>query len=200
MKKASVAIEAFESPTPPQPSVLIGIDWADKEHAFCARTPDGKLHHGSFKHKSAAITEWLSTWTSKYPELPIDVCLESSRGSLVNALREFPSVRIYPVNPAALAAYRKSLAHGGGKNDPLDARLILKFLEQNREHLRCLKLDSPETRELLALTAQRRELVEKRVALANSIGALWKQYFPAILELKPARTYVAFVIKLVIKH
>ena len=73
----------------------------------------------------------------------------------------------------------------------MDARLILKFLEQNREHLRCLKLDSPETSELLALTGQRRELVEKRVALANFIGALWKQYFPAIVATQSKRVHVA---------
>jgi transposase len=32
------------------------------------------------------------------------------------------------------------------------------------------------------------------------LGDLWKQYFPAILELKPARTYADFVIKLTLKY
>jgi transposase len=200
MKKASVTREAFESPAPLVPSILVGIDWADKEHAFSIRTPDSKLHAGSFKHSPAAIREWIESWMSRYPNLPIDICIESSRGALINALREFPCVQIYPVNPKALANYRAAFAHGGGKNDPVDARLILKFIEQNREHLRPLQKDSPETMELFALTTQRRQIVEERVALANRIGALWKQYFPAILELKPARTYSEFVIKLVHKY
>jgi hypothetical protein len=50
MKKSTVTREAFESPAPLAPSILVGIDWADKEHAYCVRTPDGKLHSGSFKH------------------------------------------------------------------------------------------------------------------------------------------------------
>ncbi len=34
MKKASLAREAFLSPATCPPSILIGIDWADKEHAY----------------------------------------------------------------------------------------------------------------------------------------------------------------------
>jgi hypothetical protein len=34
MKKATVTREAFDSPATPAPSILVGIDWADKEHAF----------------------------------------------------------------------------------------------------------------------------------------------------------------------
>jgi len=132
MKKASVTHEAFESPAPIAPSVLVGIDWADKEHAFAIRTPDGKLHIGSFKHSPAAIREWIEAWNNRYPNLAIEICIEASRGSLINALREFPYVKIYPVNPKSLANYRGAFAHGGGKNDPDDARLILKFIEQNR--------------------------------------------------------------------
>jgi transposase len=119
---------------------------------------------------------------------------------LINALREYALAEVYPVNPKALANYRSAFAHGGGKNDPVDARLILKFIEQNREHLRPLQKDSPETTELYQLTTVRRQLVEERVALANRLGALWKAYFPAILELKPARTYSEFVIALVLKY
>jgi transposase len=200
MKKASVTREVLSSSTPQQPSILVGIDWADKEHAFAAKTPDGKLHQGTFKHNAKAIKEWLEYWTTRFPNLQIDVCIESSRGSLINAMRECKFVRIYPVNPYALWNFRAAFAHGGGKNDPVDARLILKFIQDNREHLRPLQTDSPETTELRELTRQRRELVEARVDLANQIGALWKEYFPAILELKPARKYSEFVIALVLKY
>jgi len=85
-----VTHEAFESPAPIAPSVLVGIDWADKEHAFAIRTPDGKLHLGSFKHSPAAIREWIEAWNNRYPNLAIEICIEASRGSLINALREFP--------------------------------------------------------------------------------------------------------------
>ena len=200
MKKATVTREAFDSPATPVISILVGIDWADKEHAFCVRTPDGKLHSGFFRHSPKDIAEWVQEWIKRFPNHSIDVCIESSRGALINALREFSCVNIYPVNPKALANYRAAFAHGGGKNDPVDARLILKFIEQNREHLTPLQRDSAETTELYKLTTVRRQLVEERVALANRIGALWKDYFPAILELKPSRTYSEFVIALVLKY
>ena len=136
MKKSTVTSEAFHSIALQEPSILVGIDWADKEHAFCVRTPDGKLHSGSFKHTPV---EWVEGWNKRQPNLAIQVCIESSRGSLINALREYSIVEIYPVNPSALANYRSAFAHGGGKNDPVDARLILKFIEQNREHLKPLQ-------------------------------------------------------------
>ncbi len=200
MKKASLARELLLSPAPIAPSILIGIDWADKVHAFSARTPDGKLHSGSFQHNPKAIRERIEAWSNQYPDLPLKICIESSRGSLINALREFRNVQIFPVNPAAMSHFRKAQAHGGGKSDPVDARLILQFLEQNLATMTPLMQDSPETTELRELTRQRRELVEARVDLANQIGALWKDYFPAILELKPARTYTEFVIALVLKY
>ncbi len=168
MKKASVTLEAFESPGPIVPSVLVGIDWADKEHAFAIRTPEGKLHLGSFKHSPATIREWIEAWNNRYPNLAIEICIEASRGSLINALREFPYVKIYPVNPKALANYRGAFAHGGGKNDPVDARLILKFIEQNREHLRPLQQDSPETRELFGAPPLFRLILNWRFPMSES--------------------------------
>jgi len=113
----------------------------------------------------------------------MEVCIESSRSALINALREYPIVEIFPVNPAAMSHFRKSQAHGGGKSDPVDARLNLVFLKQNVAIMTSLLEDSPETTELRKLTSQRRDLVEQRVDLANRIGTLWKEYFSAILEL-----------------
>ncbi|MEQ1831003.1 MAG: hypothetical protein ABL921_33965, partial [Pirellula sp.] len=74
MKKSSVILESFESPAPVSPSVLVGIDWADKEHTFAIRTPDGKLHNGSFKHSPDSIREWIEAWSKRYPNLSIEIC------------------------------------------------------------------------------------------------------------------------------
>lgn len=118
-------------------------------------------------------------------------------GALINALMEYPQVRIFPVNPFALANYRKAFAPGGGKNDPVDARLIMQFLQHCPAQLRQLIPNSPETRELTALAQDRRQFVEQRVALSNRLMAYLKAYFPTILELKPARAYSEFVVRLV---
>ncbi|MEZ6090066.1 MAG: transposase [Pirellulaceae bacterium] len=43
---------------------------------------------------------------------------------------------MHPINPAALASYRKAFAHGGGKNDPGDAKLIAEYLKHYQYRLR----------------------------------------------------------------
>jgi hypothetical protein len=77
--------------------------------------------------------------------------LETSRGALINSLLQYPLVTVYPVNPDALANYRKTFNHGGGKSDPVDARLILQYLQHYRTQPRPLQIDQPLTRELASL-------------------------------------------------
>lgn len=181
----------------PKCTIQVGIDWADKEHAFSAMLPSGMIKAGSFKQNKIGIEEWIAELSKLSPDCNIDVCIETSSGALINALMEYSQVRIFPVNPLALANYRKAFAPGGGKNDPVDARLIMQFLQHYRDQLRQLVPNSPETRELTALAQDRRQLVEQRVALANRMMSYLKAYFPTILELKPARAYSEFVVRLV---
>jgi len=203
----AIAVSATPAPTqhdatPPDtsPRILVGIDWADGEHVYVMCDPHGALHRGTVQQSPEAIAQLLADWQRTYPDTRVDVCLETSRGPLINALLEHPQVHLYPVNPNALANYRKAFAHGGGKNDPVDAGLILQFLTSYREQLRPLEPNAPLTRELAALCEDRRGLVEQRVKLAQQLKSLLKAYFPAILLMKPAKIYAAFVIRLVLKY
>jgi hypothetical protein len=202
-KKDSSAVAASTTPDPTQheatppdatPPILVGIDWADGEHVYVMRDPQGELHRGTVQQSPEAIAQLLADWQSTYPGTRVEVCLETSRGPLINALLEHPQVHIYPVNPNALANYRKAFAHGGGKNDPVDAGLIFQFLARYREQLRPLQPNAPLTRELAALCQDRRGLVEQRVKLAQQLKSLLKAYFPAILLMKPAKIYAKFVV------
>jgi hypothetical protein len=107
---------------------LIGIDWAENEHEFSAALPDGTVQRGAFKQKKVAIDEWGNELATLHPNATLDVCIETSTGALINALLEYPQVRVFPVNPLALCSYRKAFAVGGGKNDPVDAQLLMQFL------------------------------------------------------------------------
>jgi len=151
----------------PKNTIQVGIDWADKEHAFSALLPSGKIKTGSFKQSKTGIEEWIAELSKLAPDCNIDVCIETSSGALINALMEYSQVRIFPVNPFALANYRKAFAPGGGKNDPVDARLIMQFLQHYRDQLRQLVPNSPETRELTALTQDRRLRKLKRQGRLN---------------------------------
>jgi hypothetical protein len=112
--------------------ILVGIDWADAEHAYYAILPDGSQKSASFKQNRKAIDAWIAELRKLASQASIDICIETSTGGLINALLECEGVSIFPVNPNALANYRKAFAHGGGKNDPVDARLIAQFLQHYR--------------------------------------------------------------------
>ena len=197
-KQASASIPAI-TPIPAE-TIRVGIDWADGEHEYVMMDPQGAVHRGSFEQSPKAIATLLNTWQRDFPNVIVEVCLETSRGPLIHGLLEYSHVRIYPVNPNALANYRKAFAHGGGKTDPVDANLILQFLLHYREQLRELKQNSPLTRELSLLCEDRRQLVEQRVVLAQQLKTLVKGYFPAILTLQPAKVYADFILRLLQKY
>lgn len=192
--------ENSTSDAPNRPAISIGIDWADNEHAYCARLPDGTTRTGSFKQKQQAIELWIAELSRAAPDATLDICIETSTGPLINALIAYPQVRIFPLNPLALANYRKAFAPGGGKNDPVDAKLIMQFVEHYRDQLRQLKPNSPQTRELAALTQDRRTFVQQRVELSNRFTTKLKAYFPTVFELNPARAYSAFIVALIVHY
>ena len=163
-------------------------------------SPIGQIEEGYLAQTPEAIADWIELWATRFPEAQVHICLETSRGPLINALLEYSQVRVYPINPNALANYHKAFAHGGGKNDPVDAKLILQYLMHYREDLQSLRQDAPLTRELAALSEDRRRLVDQRVAFANGHKSLLKAYFPAILALTPAKMYARFMVRLLLKY
>src|SRR5262249_24595859 len=79
-------------------------------------------------------------------------------------------------------AYRKAMFPSGGKDDPVDADLLLDLLTRHSDRLRRLQLDSEQTRKLQLLTENRRQLVEEQTAQTNRLTNLLKQYFPQVLN------------------
>jgi transposase len=181
-------------------SVSVGIDWADAKHDFHLITPDGQTHAGEFDQDPKAIADQIQAWRKLCPGAIFAVAIEASKGAIINALLEFDDLQIYPVNPAALANYRRAFAHGGGKNDPVDAKLLAQFIHHYCEQLQPLRPDSELTRKLAAMARDRRRLVDQRADLANELTALLKSYFPAALAMKPARSYSEFFLKFLQKY
>lgn len=180
--------------------VPVGLDWADAKHDFHLITPDGQSHAGVFEQDPQAIADQIAAWRKLCPDAIFAVAIEASKGAIINALLEYHDVQIYPVNPAALASYRKAFAHGGGKNDPVDAKLLAQFICHYREQLTPLKPNSELTRKIATCAEDRRRLVDQRADLANELTALLKCFFPAALALKPARSYSEFFLKFLQKY
>ena len=180
--------------------VPVGIDWADAKHAFHIIGPAGQELADQFDQDPQAIAAQIEAWRKLFPGVLFAVAIEASKGAIINALLEYHDVQIYPVNPAALANYRKAFAHGGGKNDPVDAKLLAQFIDHYREQLKPLKPNQELTRKIAAIAEDRRRLVDQRADMANELTALLKRYFPAALALKPARSYSEFFLKFLQKH
>ena len=181
--------------------VPIGIDWANAKHDFHLIDPHGNHSPRSLRatsHKPLLIRSMPGESSVLMPSLPLQSKPAKEPSSTL--CWSIDDVQIYPVNPAALASYRKAFAHGGGKNDPVDAKLLAQFIEHYREQLTPLKPNSELTRKIATCAEDRRRLVDQRADLANELTALLKCFFPAALALKPARSYSEFFLKFLQKY
>jgi hypothetical protein len=53
----------------------IGIDWADRKHAWTMRTADGKTHRGELDQTPEAIDVWAAELEQRFPGRQIAVAL-----------------------------------------------------------------------------------------------------------------------------
>ena len=161
--------------------VWVGLDWADKKHAYSVR--DGETEaEGEFGSDPAAVHAWVRKLREQYPGRVVVVGLEQSRGALMYALAGYEFLRLVPINPRAAKAYRASLYLSGAKTDSIDARLIRDFVIRHFTTLRVWEPDDAVTRKLRLLVEGRRKFVDQRTSLTQALGATLKQYFPQILE------------------
>ncbi len=196
MKKQTLTPQNFR---PTENTAAIGIDWADREHAFHLIDAQGNELAGDFEQTPQAIDDWVVMLRNKYPQAIFHVCIEQSKGALVSALLMHDDIHIFPINPTQLANYRKAMSHGGAKGDPSDARLLAQFLMHYGDQLNLLQPDDETTRKLTILVQDRRRIVDQRTALANELKATIKQYFPLVLRLTPYRMHAQFVCRLLLK-
>jgi len=165
-------------------ALLVGLDWADQKHALCWREHAAdKPHTTMLEHTPERINEWVTEQLAKYPGKRIAVCLEQKNGAVVHALMGYAEVDLYPVNPVTVAKYREAFSPSGAKDDPYDAMLILELLERHRETLSVWRPDTEETRLLQRLCQDRRNAVDMRTKVCNSLRSKLKEYFPQALRL-----------------
>jgi transposase len=168
---------------PPTIVAWIGLDWADQKHDICLQaTGSTDIECSVVAQQPEVLHGWIAELRRRFPQGLIAIALEQSRGSLFYALMNYDFLRLYPIPPKALADYRKALYPSGGKDDPVDAQLLLEFLRKHPEHVRPWVADDVETRQLALLNEHRRRLVDDRTALTNLLTTLLKGYFPAALR------------------
>ncbi len=169
---------------PPIPlAALVGIDWADQQHAVCLSAADGSgREEFTLAHTPGDLAEFVAALRTRFGGRPVGIALEQSRGGLIHALLGHDFLVLYPVNPTTAKRYRQAFATSGAKDDPPDARLLHELLATHRDHLRPWQPDTVVTRQMTLLCQHRRRLVDQTTRLVQQIIAALKAYYPQALD------------------
>ena len=164
--------------------LLVGIDWADKEHVYCLMDETGTtLSTGMVEHTAEGIEHFMAAVRAR-AKGPSDVlvAIETSHGPLVGVLLEH-GFTVYAMNPKAVERNRERFRMAGAKSDLRDAWVLATMLRTDRQLYRPITPDSEGAQELRALTRDRADLVRTRTMLSNQLTTCLKTYFPEFLTL-----------------
>ena len=170
---------------PPEPALaaFIGLDWGSQKHAWILEPAGGgKREHGVVENTPEAIADWAADLNLRFGGQFVAVALEQKRGSVVNLLLPYAHLVLFPVPASMSSSYRKTFVPSGAKDDPTDAAWILDLLVRHRDRLRRLQPDNADTRLILMLVEDRRQLVDDKTRLTLRLQDCLKQYFPQLVK------------------
>ncbi len=168
----------------------VGIDWSDEKHDICLlESGSRKAEYQQIQHTPEALSQWIARLRARFAAGKVAVCLEQSRGALINALMNHEFLVLYPINPNTLSRYREAFATSKAKDDPTDAYLLMELVTKHRDKLRAWHPDDEQTRSIMLLGEARRKAVHLRTLLTNKLIAALKGYFPQAIELVGTETY-----------
>lgn len=151
-----------------------GIDWASEEHACCVVDGAGRIVEGRrYRHDERGIAALCARLLELTVEL---VAVERPDGLLIERLLD-SGLHVIAVHPNQVAAMRPRFSAAGGKSDSFDAFVLAELARTDSHRFRVIVPDSDATKALRALTRAREDLVDTRVALANTLreqlGCFW---------------------------
>ena len=165
-------------------AALVGIDWADREHAFALQVAgQSQVEQGVLEQTPEALGSWVAKLRERFGGRPVAIALEQARGGLIHALMDHDFIVLYPLHPTAVASFRQAFRSSGAKSDPLDAKDILEILIKHRERLHPLNPETEQIRLLRRLVEDRRKTVDRRTQHVEALHASTKEYFPQYIEL-----------------
>ena len=184
------------SSTPTSYRVLIGLDWGDSKHAISLLPPEGPVERSTLQQAPADLQRWFQQLQSRFPDTQIALAVETTKGPLINALLTQNFLTIYPIHPATSARYRKAFRPSGAKDDAPDADVLLDLLRQHLPKLRPLHVEDSATRKLAGLVEARRQAVDRRTQLVNTLKNRLKGYYPLALKLGGEDLYAPLMLDL----
>lgn len=162
--------------------LLVGIDWAETEHAVCLLSAQGDvLRRLRIGHDVAGVDKLTATIGALEPAPDeVLVAIETAHGLLVSALLE-AGFTVYAINPKAVERYRTRTRVSRAKTDPADAELLARILVTDRERHRPLSLSSPEREEMRALARDDERASRDQRRLLNRLRQDLLAVFPQAL-------------------
>lgn len=163
--------------------LLIGIDWAETEHAVCLLSARGEvLRRLRIGHDVAGVDRLVGVIGELEPD-PGDVlvAIETAHGLLVSALLD-AGYTVYAINPKSVERYRSRTRVSRAKTDPADAELLARILLTDRERHRPLTIPSPAREEIRALARDDERASRDQRRLLNRLRQDLLAVFPQALE------------------
>ena len=163
--------------------LLVGIDWAESEHAACLLSEQGQvLRRLRVGHDVAGVDRLIDTIGELEPEPGrVLVAIETAHGLLVSALLE-AGFTVYAINPKSVERYRTRTRVSRAKTDPADAELLARILLTDRERHRPLSPSSAERDEIRALARDDERAARDQRRLLNRLRQDLLLVFPQALE------------------
>ena len=156
-----------------------GFDWAREHHAVVMVDRQGRIVKQLVFEHSAEGWKKFSEETAGFEQLA--VAIETNQGPAVDQLLQ-RGYTVYPVNPAAAAAYRQRKAPSGTKTDHLDGWSLADALRLDGHGWKALQPLDELSCQLRLLCRDEVALIEQRTALLNQLEQALSEYYPAALE------------------
>lgn len=163
--------------------LLVGIDWAETEHAACLLSDQGQVQRRLRIGHDVAGVERLTAAIAELEPAPshVLVAIETAHGLLVSALLE-AGYSVYAINPKSVERYRARTRVSRAKTDPADAELLARILLTDRERHRPLTVSSAEREEIRALARDDERAARDQRRLLNRLRQDLLSVFPQALE------------------
>lgn len=158
--------------------MFAGWDWASESHDVTVLDNAGaKAQRWALAHTEAGMTSTLARLRRHGDPTSVPVAIETTRGLVIDRLLA-AGHPVFPVHPNAFNAVRARWGAAKAKSDPGDSFKLADYLRTDGHLPRPLTPTLGETLELQALTRQRADHVQTRIAAVNQLAALLDEHWP----------------------
>jgi transposase len=158
--------------------VFIGWDWATETHDVTVIDNSAtRVARWEFAHTEEGIARTLAKLAKYGDPADLPVAIETTRGLVVDRLLA-AGHPVVPVHPNAFHAMRPRWGASKAKTDAGDSLKLADYLRTDGHFLPRLEPTERATMDLQALTRQRADHVEARIAAVNQLAALLDMHWP----------------------